>query len=176
MNTIKTAGIIAEYNPFHNGHHYQIEQVRRQTGADYVIAVMSGDFVQRGEPAIFDKYTRTNMALRGGADLVVELPTLFATSSAEDFSACGVALLEKLGTDILCFGSESGNLELLQKAADILVAEPEGWSILLQKYLKQGESYPSARSKACAEYTREPELSELLSSPNNILAGDGTAP
>ena len=141
MNTIKTAGIIAEYNPFHNGHHYQIEQVRRQTGADYVIAVMSGDFVQRGEPAIFDKYTRTNMALRGGADLVVELPTLFATSSAEDFSACGVALLEKLGTDILCFGSESGNLELLQKAADILVAEPEGWSILLQKYLKQGESY-----------------------------------
>lgn len=170
MNTIKTAGIIAEYNPFHNGHHYQIEQVRRQTGADYVIAVMSGDFVQRGEPAIFDKYTRTNMALRGGADLVVELPTLFATSSAEDFSACGVALLEKLGTDILCFGSESGNLELLQKAADILVAEPEGWSILLQKYLKQGESYPSARSKACAEYTREPELSELLSSPNNILA------
>ena len=73
MNTIKTAGIIAEYNPFHNGHHYQIEQVRRQTGADYVIAVMSGDFVQRGEPAIFDKYTRTNMALRGGADLVVEL-------------------------------------------------------------------------------------------------------
>ena len=77
MNTIKTAGIIAEYNPFHNGHHYQIEQVRRQTGADYVIAVMSGDFVQRGEPAIFDKYTRTNMALRGGADLVVELPKTF---------------------------------------------------------------------------------------------------
>ena len=101
MNTIKTAGIIAEYNPFHNGHHYQIEQVRRQTGADYVIAVMSGDFVQRGEPAIFDKYTRTNMALRGGADLVVELPTLFATSSAEDFSACGVALLKKLA-QIFC--------------------------------------------------------------------------
>lgn len=170
MNTIKTTGIIAEYNPFHNGHHYQMEEVRRQTGADYVIAAMSGDFVQRGEPAIFDKYTRAHMALWGGADLVVELPALFATSSAEDFAACGVALLEKLGADILCFGSESGNLELLQKAADILAAEPEGWNSLLQKHLKQGESYPSARSLAIAEYTGEPELSELLSSPNNILA------
>lgn len=170
MNTIKTAGIIAEYNPFHNGHHYQMEEVRRQTGADYVIAAMSGDFVQRGEPAIFDKYTRTRMALQGGADLVVELPALFATSSAEDFAACGVALLEKLGADILCFGSESGNLELLQKAADILAAESEGWNTLLQKYLKQGESYPAARSLAIAEYTGDPELSELLSSPNNILA------
>lgn len=170
MNTIKTAGIIAEYNPFHNGHHYQIEEVRRQTGADYVIAVMSGDFVQRGEPAIFDKYTRTHMALRGGVDLVVELPALFATSSAEDFAACGVALLEKLGADLLCFGSESGNLELLQKAADILAAEPEGWNSLLQKHLKQGESYPAARSLALAEYTGDPALSYLLSSPNNILA------
>ena len=170
MNTIKAAGIIAEYNPFHNGHHYQIEEVRRQTGADYVIAAMSGDFVQRGEPAIFDKYTRTRMALQGGADLVVELPALFATSSAEDFASCGVALLEKLGADILCFGSESGNLELLQKAADILAVEPEGWNTLLQRYLKQGESYPSARSLAIAEYTGEPGLSELLSSPNNILA------
>lgn len=170
MNTIKTAGIIAEYNPFHNGHHYQIEEVRRQTGADYVIAAMSGDFVQRGEPAIFDKYTRAHMALWGGADLVVELPALFATSSAEDFAACGVALLEKLGADILCFGSESGNLELLQRAANILAAEPEEWNSLLQKHLKQGESYPAARSLALAEYTGDPELSELLSSPNNILA------
>ena len=90
MDQIKTAGIIAEYNPFHNGHQYQIEEIRRQTGADFVIAAMSGDFVQRGEPAIFDKYTRAHMALCGGADLVVELPALFATSSAEDFAACGV--------------------------------------------------------------------------------------
>ena len=87
MDQIKTAGIIAEYNPFHNGHQYQIEEIRRQTGADFVIAAMSGDFVQRGEPAIFDKYTRAHMALCGGADLVVELPALFATSSAEDFAA-----------------------------------------------------------------------------------------
>lgn len=95
MNTIKTAGIIAEYNPFHNGHHYQIEQVLPPDGRRLCHCRHERDFVQRGEPAIFDKYTRTNMALRGGADLVVELPTLFATSSAEDFSACGVALLAK---------------------------------------------------------------------------------
>lgn len=170
MNTIKAAGIIAEYNPFHNGHHYQIEEVRRLTGADYVIAAMSGDFVQRGEPAIFDKYTRTHMALSGGADLVVELPVLFATSSAEDFAACGVALLSALGADILCFGSESGDLKLLQEAARILTEEPPEWKELLQGYLKQGESFPAARCRAMEALTGKPEFSSLLSSPNNILA------
>ena len=170
MSPIKTAGIIAEYNPFHNGHHYQIQELRRLTGADYVVVAMSGDFVQRGEPAIFDKYTRTRMALCGGADLVVELPVLFATSSAEDFSSCGVALLEKLGVDLLCFGSESGDLKKLQKAAEILVKEPEAWKIRLKEHLKKGETYPTARSLATTEYTKDPELAALLSSPNNILA------
>ena len=170
MDQIRTAGIIAEYNPFHNGHQYQIEEIRRQTGAEYVIAAISGDFVQRGEPAIFDKYTRTRMALCGGADLVLELPVLFATASAEDFAACGVALLDSLGTDLLCFGSESGNLTHLQKAADILGGESAEWQPLLQAYLKQGETYPSARSLAVAELTQDPQLSTLLSSPNNILA------
>lgn len=170
MDQIKTAGIIAEYNPFHNGHQYQIEEIRRQTGADFVIAAMSGDFVQRGEPAIFDKYTRTRMALCGGADLVVELPALFATSSAEDFAACGVSLLGSLGTDFLCFGSESGNLSHLQKAAEILSEESAIWQPLLQTYLKQGETYPSARSLAVAELTGDPGLSTLLATPNNILA------
>lgn len=170
MSPIKTAGIIAEYNPFHNGHHYQIQELRRLTGADYVVVAMIGDFVQRGEPAIFDKYTRTRMALCGGADLVVELPVLFATSSAEDFSSCGVALLAKLGVDLLCFGSESGDLKKLQKAAEILVKEPEAWKILLKEHLKKGETYPTARSLATTEYTKDPELAALLSSPNNILA------
>ena len=170
MSPIKTAGIIAEYNPFHNGHHYQIQELRRLTGADYVVVAMSGDFVQRGEPAIFDKYTRTRMALCGGADLVVELPVLFATSSAEDFTSCGVALLAKLGVDLLCFGSESGDLKKLQKAAEILVKEPEAWKILLKEHLKKGETYPTARSLATTEYTKDPELAALLSSPNNILA------
>lgn len=170
MDQIKTAGIIAEYNPFHNGHQYQIEEIRRQTGADFVIAAMSGDFVQRGEPAIFDKYTRTRMALCGGADLVVELPALFATSSAEDFAACGVSLLGSLGTDFLCFGSESGNLIHLQNAAEILSEESAIWQPLLQTYLKQGETYPSARSLAVAELTGDPGLSTLLAAPNNILS------
>ena len=170
MFPVKVAGIIAEYNPFHNGHHYQIQELRRLTGADYVVVAMSGDFVQRGEPAIFDKYTRTRMALCGGADLVVELPVLFATSSAEDFSSCGVALLEKLGVDLLCFGSESGDLKKLQKAAEILVKEPEAWKIRLKEHLKKGETYPTARSLATTEYTKAPELAALLSSPNNILA------
>ena len=170
MFPVKVAGIIAEYNPFHNGHHYQIQELRRLTGADYVVVAMSGDFVQRGEPAIFDKYTRTRMALCGGADLVVELPVLFATSSAEDFSSCGVALLEKLGVDLLCFGSESGNLNKLQNAAEILVEEPEAWKMLFKEHLKKGETYPTARSLATTEYTKDPELAVLLSSPNNILA------
>lgn len=123
---MKTAGIIAEYNPFHRGHQYQIDAVRARTGADFIVVAMSGDFVQRGEPAVFDKYTRTRMALSCGADLVLELPVAFATSSAEDFAACGVALLDKLGAvDILCFGSELGELEPLAQAADILDDEPE---------------------------------------------------
>ena len=126
---MKVVGIIAEYNPFHKGHEYQIRYAREILGADYIVIAMSGDFVQRGEPAIFDKYTRTRMALCGGADLVVELPVLFATSSAEDFSSCGVALLEKLGVDLLCFGSESGDLKKLLKAAATLVKEPEAWKI-----------------------------------------------
>ena len=114
---MKVAGIIAEYNPFHSGHLYQMQQVRAQTGADYIVVAMSGDFVQRGEPAVYDKYTRTAMALNCGADLVLELPVRFATGSAEDFAACGVKLLDSLGvTDVLCFGSELGELSPLKGA------------------------------------------------------------
>ena len=106
------AGIIAEYNPFHNGHLYQIEQTKR-AGATHIVAVMSGSFVQRGAPALLDKYTRTRMALLAGADVVIELPVCFATGSAGDFAAGAVSLLDKLGcVDGLCFGSESGDLFL----------------------------------------------------------------
>ena len=91
---MRTVGIVAEYNPFHRGHEYQIRQARETLGADWVVAAVSGDFVQRGEPAVFDKYTRTAMALSCGADLVIELPSAFATGSAEDFAACGVSLLD----------------------------------------------------------------------------------
>ena len=112
---MKTAGIIAEYNPFHNGHQYQMETVRHLTGADFVIVAMSGDFLQRGVPAIADKYTRTRMALLGGADLVLELPAVWATASAEYFAAGGVQLLGKTGVvDTLCYGCETPEKGLMQ--------------------------------------------------------------
>lgn len=113
---MRIIGIIAEYNPFHNGHAYQIEKIRSLTQADFVIAAMSGNFVQRGEPALIDKYARTEMALSCGADLVIELPALWATASAELFASAGVALMRKCGcVDTLCFGAETDNLSLLKK-------------------------------------------------------------
>ncbi len=180
---MKTAGIIAEYNPFHNGHRYQIEELCAHTGADYVIIAMSGDFVQRGEPAIYDKYTRTRMALSAGADLVLELPAAFATSSAEDFAACGVALLDRIGVvDLLCFGSECGDPDALKEIAGLLVREPEEFSQSLKKQLKSGASFPKAREYAVRKWMAQSmaesgsgeeeygPLKDLLASPNNILA------
>ncbi|MCC8060896.1 MAG: nucleotidyltransferase family protein [Clostridiales bacterium] len=143
------AGIIAEYNPFHNGHQYQLNEVRRRTGADYIVVVMSGDFVQRGEPAIVDKYRRTRMALEGGADLVLELPVCLATGSAEYFAMGGVSLLDRLGVvDTLCFGSESGDLAALQRAAKLLLDESESFRTELKRRLTAGISYPQARAEA----------------------------
>ena len=125
---MRIIGIIAEYNPFHNGHAYQIEKIRSLTQADFVIAAMSGNFVQRGEPALIDKYARTEMALSCGADLVIELPALWATASAELFASAGVALMRKCGcVDTLCFGAETDNLSLLKEVASLLVSEPEDY-------------------------------------------------
>lgn len=164
---MKTIGIIAEYNPFHNGHLYQIEKLRSETQADYVIAAMSGDFVQRGKPAVYDKYTRTKMALLSGVDLVLEIPVCFATGSAEDFASCGTALLDHLGVvDLLGFGSESGDCGLLSKAAELLLHEPEEFTQKLQCLLRKGYSYPKARAAALESY---PGISAALSTPNNIL-------
>ena len=163
---MKTVGIIAEYNPFHNGHFHQLHELRSRTGADFVVAAMSGDFVQRGEPAIYDKYTRTRMALSAGVDLVLELPVCFATGSAEGFAACGVALLDRLGVvDILGFGSESGDMEKLSQTASVLIREPEDYSSQLRTFLRQGMSFPKAR--AAALNACDPDA--LLASPNNIL-------
>lgn len=161
---MKTTGIIAEYNPFHKGHQYQIEETRRLTGCDYIIAVISGDFVQRGAPAVFPKHLRAQMALSCGADLVLEMPAPFAFGSAEDFASCGVALLSALGiTDFLSFGSEEGDIDTLKNAALQLNRETEEMSLALKAAMKQGLSYPAARSQALAL------SSPLLSSPNNIL-------
>lgn len=157
---MKIAGIIAEYNPFHNGHLYQIEQTRKITNADYIIVVLSGDFVQRGVPAIIDKYTRTQMALENGADLVLELPVVYSTGSAEFFAMGAVSLLDKLGcVDFLCFGSEWGQLKPLSLIASLLLEEPEAYRTHLQHYLKAGCSYPKARSLALQDALSKEEPS-----------------
>ena len=145
---MKVVGIIAEYNPFHNGHAWQIREAQRLAGADFCIIAMSGDFVQRGAPAVFDKYTRTRMALCAGADLVLEIPPVFACGSAEDYASCGVALLDRLGiVDALCFGSECGQTKPLMDLARILCREPEAYRKRLKEELKNGLSFPLARQK-----------------------------
>lgn len=181
---MKVIGIIAEYNPFHNGHAYQIAQIRQKTNADYVVVAMSGDFVQRGTPAIIDKYARTKMALSCGADLVLELPVLWATSSAESFAMAGITLFEKMGcVNGICFGAETDDLPLLTGIAGLLAEEPQEYRDALSSYLKAGASFPAARAKAVCDflagghaparlagkYTAE-DIRAAMNEPNNILA------
>lgn len=168
---MKVNGIVAEYNPFHNGHAYQLQHAREATGAAYTVVVMSGNFMQRGAPALLDKFTRARMALENGADLVLELPTCYSASSAEFFARGSVALFDKLGIiDHLCFGSECGNIEVLSKIAEIFYTEPEPYAESLRCNLRKGMSFPIARTWALLQYA--PSLSDdkdVLSSPNNIL-------
>ena len=153
-------GIICEYNPFHNGHAYQIQKARELTGCDFVVVVMSGDFVQRGAPALMEKHVRAEMTLLGGADLVLEMPLQTATASAEGFAAGGVSLLDGLGVvDELCFGSECGDTETLMNIAQILVKEPFEYRKLLQQNLRTGMSFPAARSSALINWYTHGTLS-----------------
>lgn len=172
---MKIAGIIAEYNPFHKGHAYHIQKTREITGADYVIAVISGDFMQRGAPAFLPKHFRAQMALLGGADAVFELPSIYSCESAEYFARRGVELLDGLGcVDYLSFGSETGNIHLLQELGAFLNRESQQFQTALRCHLKTGLSYPAAREAALlSSFPHKKEdsfcFSELLSSPNNIL-------
>lgn len=167
---MKIAAIIAEYNPFHNGHAYHLNEVRKQANADYVIIVMSGNFMQRGVPAMVDKYTRAKMALMNGADLVLELPCLFSCSSAEYFAKGAVSILHQISIiDSLGFGCETNNLSKLYKVADLLLHEPQEYRILLQDNLKKGLSYPSARSLALRNLLGNDFSAQIFTSPNNIL-------
>ena len=170
---MKVAGIIAEYNPFHRGHQYHIEETRKKTGADYVVVVMSGDYVQRGEPAIADKYMRTQMALSGGADLIIEMPTIYATASAEYFATAGIGILDKLGcVDYLSFGSEWADIEDFSAYASLFLEEPEEYKEILQEQLKLGKSFPEARAFAAGKilFNSKPEKAiEFLKEPNHIL-------
>ena len=167
---MKVVGLITEYNPFHNGHKYHIEKAKEITGAEYAVVIMSGDYVQRGTPAIMPKRMRAQMALQNGADAVFELPLCYSTGSAEFFAEGTVSVLEQLGiVDYLCFGSESNDLNGLQKVADILSDEPDEYKIFLQTYLKNGLSFPSARQNALIDYLCDDTLTELVKDPNNIL-------
>lgn len=172
---MKILGIVAEYNPFHNGHLYHLRTAKALTDADCVVAVMSGNFTQRGEPAVLDKWARTQMALLCGVDLVIELPVPYAMSSAEYFAYGAVKLLDSLAvTDAMCFGSESGDLDSLSQIASIILEEPQDYKATLKESLCIGNSFPTARQEALSAYleakNEKGSLSNALSSPNNILA------
>ena len=174
---MSTVGIIAEYNPFHNGHRYQIEQAKALTGADHAVVVMSGDYVQRGAPAIFGKALRAESALSCGADLVLEMPVFGAVSPAADFAACGVSLLEKAGiADFLCFGSETGDLNALSRQAELADSETEAVSAAIRKGLREGLTWPQARAKAYKE-AGQPSGGAIFCGANpNSTMPDGTGP
>lgn len=165
------AAIIAEYNPFHNGHEYMIKKIKEETGADYIIAVMSGDFTQRGIPGIADKHTRAKMAVSCGIDAVFELPVRYATASAELFATGAVTFFNALScVEYLSFGSECGSLSDFSNAAELLLHEPEDFKTSIQTHLRQGNSYPKAFSLAVKECGKSSAVSaELLESPNNLL-------
>ena len=171
-------GIITEYNPFHLGHELHLKSSKEITNCDGVICVMSGNFVQRGLPALTDKWTRTKMALEAGVDLVVELPTLFATSSAEFFAFGAVSLLNSLNVvNNICFGSECGDIDLIKKLSEIIINEPPLFKEYLKDYLKEGLPFPKARSESLMKYLEDNNykidfsyLEKVLNSSNNILA------
>jgi predicted nucleotidyltransferase len=162
-------GIVAEYNPFHNGHLLHLNRSAQLTEADVTVAVMSGNFVQRGEPAMLNKWIRSEMAVRNGVDLVLELPFVYACNSAEIFAKGAVGLLDGLGcVDSICFGSEAGEIEPLSHIADLLNEETPDFSLNLKEKMGEGLSYPKARQEALADIVGK-GVADILSSPNNIL-------
>lgn len=165
-----TAAIICEYNPFHNGHLYQVQKIKEELHADFIIGIMSGNFVQRGIPAFYDKFSRAKTALECGLDLIIELPVRYATSSAEYFASGAVYLLDSLNfIDFLVFGTEDNNLALLEQYATLFLEEPEDFKILLKNHLRSGLSYPAARQVAASNFLSSNDT-KLLEKPNNILA------
>lgn len=167
----KVLGIIGEYNPFHNGHLYHLEESKKMTSSNYTVAIISGNFTQRGSTAIIDKWSRTEMALKNGIDLVIELPLLYSISSAENFADGAIKILDSLKVvDYLSFGAETSNVDILDYFADILYKEPLKYKSYLSDELKKGLSFPKARENALAAYLEEnKEFLNILSTPNNIL-------
>lgn len=166
----KVLGIVAEYNPWHKGHEYQLQEAMKMCGAKYSVGIMNGNFTQRGEPALLDKWTRAEMAIKGGIDLVVELPFYYGCNSAEYFAKGAVKLMKNSGVVThIGFGSESGDIEAIKQVAEILANEPINFKELLGENLKKGYSFPKARMEALATYCNR-DYKEVLLSPNNILA------
>lgn len=175
---MEITGIVAEYNPFHNGHLYQIQETKKKTSCDAVVAIMSGHFSQRGEATIVDKFTRTKMALLNGVDLVLELPVPFATASAEFFAQGAIETFKQTNLiTSLSFGSECGDLNLLYAIANTSITAQSDLDVLIKGYLKQGSSFPTAKEKALIQYLSQDsnnvhctsDLLEALQNPNNIL-------
>ena len=164
--------IIGEYNPFHNGHAYHLQNTKEITNADCVIAIVSGGFVQRGNVSLIDKWSKADMALSNGVDLVIELPTVYSISSAENFAYGAIKILNSLKVvDTLSFGSEFCDLDVLEKIADTLIEEPPEFKTLLEHELSRGVSFPKARENALLMYLNDiRKYANILSSPNNILA------
>ena len=167
---MKLAAVIAEYNPFHNGHKHHLGLTRKLTDATHVMVLLSGGFVQRGGPAVADKWTRARMALDGGADLVCELPYIFAGSGAEAFADGAVSILEATRTvDVLSFGSECADISALKSVADVLAGEPDNFSCALKHALNQGMGFAAARAEAVKTILGV-DAAQILKEPNNILA------
>ena len=167
----KRIGIIAEYNPFHNGHLYQIQKAKELTGADTVITVMSGNFTQRGDTSLINKFEKAKIALQNEVDMVIELPTIYSISSAENFALGGVKILNEIGNiDYLVFGIEEENLEKLQAIADVLVNEDDEFKRNIKEELDKGNSYPKAREIVLKKVLSSENVENIMQKPNNILA------
>lgn len=167
---MNVTGIITEYNPFHNGHLYHLTEAKKATNADAIVCVMSGNFVQRGGPAIIDKWKRTEMALNNGVDLIIELPTYYAVSSAEFFAKGSVSILHNLGiVNNLFFGSECGDVEKLSEISKTLVNEDDKFKTLIKEHLSKGDTFAKAREKSLIEYLKDDAINNIVTSSNNIL-------
>lgn len=168
----KVLGIVAEYNPFHNGHQYHINESKKAVNADYTVAIMSGNFVQRGDTSLVNKWAKAEMAIKNGIDLVIELPLLYSVSSAENFAEGSIKILNSLNlVDYISFGSELCDVNVLNEFAEVLYHEPKEFVSVLNHELGKGFSYPKARENALLIYLNDiRKYANILSSPNNILA------
>ncbi len=167
----KVLGIIAEYNPFHNGHLLHLTKSKEETGAEYSICIMSGNFVQRGNTSIVNKWVKAEMALKSGIDLVLELPTVYSISSAENFAEGAIKLLNSLKiVDTVSFGSENSDIDILNRISGILYEEPKQYVEFLNEELKKGLSFPKARENAVLLYLNNKKYFNILNQPNNTLA------